>query len=104
MDRPTYWKYLAEEHGKCAVDFVRAGIEPLLCYEQAVIAAYFGRLHLASLEPLPDLEAPEPGTVCPDCGELTEVTGMCGVCEERKHPKTLVGFLNYAADSTVNSR
>lgn len=104
MDRPSYWKHLAEEHGKCAVDFIRAGIEPLLCYEQAVIAAYFGRLHLASQERLPDLEAPEPGTVCPDCGEYVEVTGFCGVCEERNNPRTLEGFLRYAANSTVNCR
>lgn len=102
MDRPEYWRYLAEEHGKCAVDFIRAGIEPLLCYEQAVIAGYFGRLHLASQEPK-DLEAPEPGTCCGKCGAEAEVKDFCGVCEDPK-PMTLEGFLSYAASSTVNCK
>ena len=101
MDRPDKCRHLAEEHGKCAVDFIRAGIEPLLCYEQAVIAAYFGRLHLASQERLPDLEAQAPGTCCPDCGEATEVKGFCGVCADRK-PMTFDGFLSYAVSSCVN--
>lgn len=103
MNRPEYWKHLAEEHGKCAVDFIRAGIEPYLIYEQTVIAGYFGRLHLASQESK-ELEAPEPGTCCETCGENVEVVGFCGVCEERNNPRTLAGFLRYAAESTVNSR
>ena len=102
MDRPSYWKHLAEEHGDCLCDFLRAGVQPGLCYEQAVISAHFAHLYMSAA--LPDLEAPEPGTVCPDCGEYTEVTGFCGVCEERNNPRTLEGFLRYAAESTVNSR
>lgn len=106
MDRPSYWRHLAEEHGKCAVDFIRAGIEPLLCYEQAVIAGYFGRLHLASQEQKPDLE-PYPGPTCEKCHEPLTFANppFCGACEDAKDkPMTLEGFLSYAASSTVNSR
>jgi hypothetical protein len=103
MDRPLYWLHLAEEHGDCTREFMsEPAIQPDLCYQQASVAAHFGRLVLEATKP--DLEAPEPGTACPDCGEYTEVTGFCGVCEERRNPRTLEGFLRYAADSTVNSR
>ena len=30
----------------------------------------------------PSLEAPEPGTVCPKCGELVNVVDYCAGCEE----------------------
>ena len=95
--RPAYWRHLAEEHGDCLRLFCSSpAIQPDVCYVQATIAGHFARLFLEQTS-LPDLEAPEPGTTCPDCGEYTEVTGFCGVCEERKHPKTLASFLSYAA-------
>lgn len=30
----------------------------------------------------PRLEAPEPGTTCPKCGELVNVVDYCAGCEE----------------------
>ena len=32
---------------------------------------------------LPSLEAPEPGTICPKCGEYVALVDYCAVCEER---------------------
>lgn len=100
MRGPAYWRHLAEEHGDCLRDFMEAGVQPALCYEQAVIAAHFARLYLEATVP-PELEAPEPGERCPRCETPTEVVGFCGVCEESK-PMTLAAFLKYAAESTVN--
>lgn len=55
-----------------------------------------------TLEALPDLEAPEPGTTCPDCGAVADgVKGFCADCHDR-HPMTISEFLSYAAGSTVN--
>ena len=102
MDRPSYWKHLAEEHGECLALFIaEPAIQPDVCYAQASIAGHFGRLFLRQFDPLPDLEAPAPGTCCPDCGEATEVKGFCGVCADRK-PMTFDGFLSYAVSSCVN--
>ena len=32
----------------------------------------------------PSLEAPEPGTICPTCGEYLALVDYCAVCEERE--------------------
>jgi hypothetical protein len=31
---------------------------------------------------LPSLEAPEPGTCCPDCGRLVSIVGYCASCDD----------------------
>jgi len=31
---------------------------------------------------LPSLDAPEPGTVCPNCGRELVITDYCGACAE----------------------
>lgn len=33
---------------------------------------------------LPALDAPEPGTVCPDCGRDLVISGFCGACAEHE--------------------
>jgi len=32
----------------------------------------------------PSLEAPEPGAICPKCGEYLSLVDYCAVCEERE--------------------
>jgi hypothetical protein len=48
VDCPQHWRFLAEEHGACLCDFLEVDAQPRLIYEQAVIAAHFGRLYLAA--------------------------------------------------------
>jgi hypothetical protein len=51
MNRPEYWKHLAEEHGDCLCWFIKEpAIREELSYQQAAIAAHFGRLYLEWLD------------------------------------------------------
>ena len=50
MTDARLWRYYAEEHGRCLVDFIAAGASTALLVEQTRIAAHFARLWMAWLE------------------------------------------------------
>jgi hypothetical protein len=63
MTDPRLWRYYAEEHGECLVDFMSTNAPMGLLVEQTRIAAHFGRLWLAWLD------AAEADIPCANCSD-----------------------------------